>query len=87
MDDHQDLKRLTSSKDLGLLDRDVVEDGARLEHLDSRGASVDDGGLDSRVADALDVDRKRAVTLLEPLDRERECGGDEGEACEELHDG
>lgn len=82
----EEKKRLTSSEDLGLLDGDVIKDGARLEYLDRRSTGVHDGGLDSGVADALDVDRERAVTLLDPLDREGESGGGKGEARNELHD-
>lgn len=75
-------ERLTALEDLDLLDWSLVEDGTSLEDLERVRTSVSDGSLQASVANRLQLDIKRRVSL----DGGGGCqGGKRGEATEELH--
>lgn len=78
-------KALTASKDLSLLDSELVEDGTSLQDLEVRGTGVGDARLDGGVASGLDLDIEGAVALVEVDDNGAGNSGEAGEAGEELH--
>lgn len=76
----------TTRENLGLLNGLAIQDGTSLHQLDRLRAGVGDNCLNSRVANALDLNLQRAITLGD-VHPDRKCGGNEGEAGEELHGG
>lgn len=74
----------TTRENLGLLDGSLVQDGASLHQLDGLRAGVGDNRFHSRVANTLDLNLERAVTLGN-VHPHRKGGGNEGKAGEELH--
>jgi hypothetical protein len=80
-------EQLTAGEDLSLLNRELIEDGARLQDLDILRAGVGDNSLDSRVANLLELDIERGGALG---NINRGSGGQGGEARgdgEDLHGG
>lgn len=78
-------RKLTSRKDLGLLNSSSVKDRSSLEDLQRFLARVGDAGLDVSIADDLDLDVEGTAALSQVNAHGGSHGGNEGETGEELH--
>ena len=76
---------LTALEDLDLLNSSLVKEGAGLENLEVLVAAVGHNGLDLRVPNLLERDRKGRFIALGHVDSRSTGGSGEGHTGKELH--